>query len=62
METTEPSGRLKPWRLRLGELGFRFEYKKGIKNYQADDLLKLSNLGGTTIPTEEEMPCSQLYG
>ena len=57
MEIAEPAGRLMRWRLRLGEFDFRIEYKKGLKNTQADALSRLRTLGETTVPLEEEIPC-----
>ncbi|MGH0053304.1 MAG: reverse transcriptase/ribonuclease H family protein, partial [Sphaerochaetaceae bacterium] len=41
MTITDPSGRLMHWRLRLSEYDFEVQYKKGLKNYQADALSRL---------------------
>lgn len=41
------------WWMRLGELDFHVEYKKGIKNPQADALSRLRFLGDTTGPIDE---------
>lgn len=53
MELSELSSRLMLWSLRLGEFDFHIEYKKGIKNAQADALSHLQTLGLTTIPIDK---------
>ena len=57
MDIEEPSGRLMCWRLRLSELDFQVEYKKGKLNTQADALSRLATDGETTDDIDVDIPC-----
>ena len=57
MELSDPSGRLMRWRLRLSEFDFEINYKKGTSNSVADCLSRLNTQGGTTVPTDNDIPC-----
>ncbi|MGH0053544.1 MAG: Ty3/Gypsy family RNase HI domain-containing protein, partial [Sphaerochaetaceae bacterium] len=57
MTITDPSGRLMRWRLRLSEYDFDAQYKKGLKNCQADALSRLPTNGETSIDIDADIPC-----
>ena len=45
------------WRLRLSEFDFEIQYKKGLKNTQADALSRLKTFSETISPIDDEIPC-----
>lgn len=56
MGITEPSGRLMWRRLWLCEFAFDIVYKKGNFNNQNNALSRLTSLGHTTVPLDNEIP------
>ena len=57
LNIADASGRLARWRLRLSEFDFEVQYVKGTKNTLADAMSRLPTTGGTSVPTDEEIPC-----
>ena len=60
LTTTEGTGRLMRWRLRLSEFDFTVKYKKGTSNSVADCLSRLGSRGSTTDEVDDEIPCFAL--
>ena len=60
LTTTDGTGRLMRWRLRLSEFDFDVKYKKGSKNSVADCLSRLRTLGETTTEVDDQIPCFNL--
>ena len=60
LTTTDGTGRLMRWRLRLSEFDFDVKYKKGTHNSVADCLSRLRTAGDTTTELEDEIPCLPL--
>ena len=57
LSTTDGTGRLMRWRLRLSEFDFEVKYKKGSTNSVADCLSRLSTRGETVTEIDDEIPC-----
>jgi len=60
LTTTDGTGRLMRWRLRLSEFDFDVRYKKGTKNSVADCLSRLRTLGDTVTEIDDQIPCFHL--
>lgn len=56
IEIIESKGRLMRWSPRLGEFDFQIQYKKGIKNPQADALSCILFLVPTTVDFNDDFP------
>lgn len=54
--TTEPSGQLMRWKLRLSKITFDTEYKKENLNIQAYALFRLKSLRHTTVALDKDIP------
>ena len=60
LTTTEGTGRLMRWRLRLSEFDFEVKYKKGSSNSVADCLSRLNTLGEAVDEVDDGIPCFAL--